>query len=111
MRGESRIFRLLSDFRYVSSVGTITVPAGFETDGASVPKAFWNILAPFGKYFHAAVIHDYLYLTAIYSRLDSDLLFKEAMYNSGLGWATRETVFRAVRLFGQSSYGSYRAKT
>ena len=104
MKGESRIFRLLSDFRYVSSYGTITVPAGFETDGASIPKAFWNILAPFGRYFHAAVIHDYLYRGAGFSRKDSDLIFKEAMYNSGLDWQTRETIYRAVRLFGGHSY-------
>ena len=103
LRNESRIFCLLSDFRYISSAGVITVPAGFETDGASVPKVFWALFAPFGPYFHAAVIHDYLYSNhnSRFTRLESDLLFKEAMYNSGVRAVTREIVFNAVRAFGK----------
>ena len=58
MRGASRIFRLTAPFSYISSRGVVTVPAGFDTDGASVPRVFWSVLDPFGPYFKAAVIHD-----------------------------------------------------
>ena len=106
MRRGSRVFRLETLFRYISSFGTIIVPAGTETDGASVPRAFWNIFDPFGEYFGAAVIHDFLYSPANteYSRWEADSIFKEAMFNVGVPWYRREVIFHAVRLFGGSSY-------
>lgn len=106
MRGTSRVFSLLRRFRYVSSFGIIEVPAGAETDGASVPKVFWNIFDPFGDYFGAAVIHDFLYsrLNTEFSRYESDIIFKEAMYNIGIPWYRREMIYRAVRMFGASSF-------
>lgn len=41
----------------------IVVPAGFITDFASIPRFFWRILPPFGKYAAAAIVHDFLYAT------------------------------------------------
>ncbi|EOD5071623.1 TPA: DUF1353 domain-containing protein [Salmonella enterica subsp. enterica serovar Enteritidis] len=38
----------------------ISVPAGFVTDLATVPRIFWTLLPPDGKYTKAAIIHDYL---------------------------------------------------
>jgi hypothetical protein len=108
MRGDSRIFRLTARFRYKD----IEVPKGFVTDGASVPRIFWSILYPFGSYFPAALIHDYLYskasnhLTAakkIY-RKEVDQIFLQAMKDVGVGWLTRRTIYRAVRLGGWKGY-------
>jgi hypothetical protein len=107
MRGGSRIFKLENEFRYISSKGTITVPKDFITDGASIPMIFWAILSPFGDYFAAAVVHDYLY-SALYdagfTRRESDLIFKEAMWNLGIPWYRRETIYRAVQMFGGYAY-------
>jgi len=109
IRNGTRVFTLEHYFRYVSSHGIITVPTGFITDGASVPRIFWPIFDPFGGYFHAAIIHDYLYSrwsTAHFNcdRATADLIFKEAMWNRGIGCMTRETIYRAVRLCGWRSY-------
>jgi len=106
MRGSSRVFLIMHYYRYVSSVGMIIVPTGFLTDGASVPRMFWNIFNPVGPTFPAAVIHDFLYSkhNTEYSREESDRIFKEAMFNLGIGWVTRETVYRAVRMFGGPSF-------
>tara|TARA_B100000424_G_scaffold44210_1_gene30246 strand:- start:152 stop:622 length:471 start_codon:yes stop_codon:yes gene_type:complete len=41
---------------------TITVPTGFVTDLASVPRAMWWLIAPFDV-ARAAIIHDLLYKT------------------------------------------------
>ena len=41
---------------------TITVPTGFITDLASVPRAMWWAIAPFDV-ARAAIIHDLLYKT------------------------------------------------
>lgn len=39
---------------------TVTVPKGYITDGASVPRPLWSIIPPWGKYGQAAILHDYL---------------------------------------------------
>ena len=106
MRRGSRVFRLTNRFRYYSSLGIIEVPAGTETDGASVPRAFWTILEPFGEYFGAAVIHDFLYSPANheFDRWESDIIFKEAMFNAGVPWQKREIIYHAVRIFGSRSF-------
>ena len=44
----------------ITKAGKVTVPKGFETDMASVPRACWMFIAPFDV-ARAAVIHDLLY--------------------------------------------------
>jgi len=39
----------------------ITIPKGFVTDYASVPRYLWWLYPPVGGYDDAAVVHDYLY--------------------------------------------------
>src|SRR5437868_748210 len=60
---DSRHFMLERDtvFRIAGSVQPIVVPAGFVTDFASIPRAFWSGMSPHGQYSRAAVLHDYLY--------------------------------------------------
>lgn len=101
-------------FRYASSMGVITVPRGFRTDGASVPRIFWNIFDPFGPYFPAALIHDFLYSLSSdnffkVNRATADALFREAMFNIGIGWLMRETIYRAVRIGGCRSFKKSRS--
>lgn len=38
----------------------VYVPRGYLTDGASVPRMFWNIIPAWGEYGQACVLHDYL---------------------------------------------------
>jgi hypothetical protein len=85
---------------------TITVPAGFKTDFASIPRFFWRVLPPTGKYGKAAVIHDAIYRTpsAAFTRAEADTIFRDAMKDLGVSWLTRTTMFRAVRLFGGRAY-------
>jgi Protein of unknown function (DUF1353) len=107
----TRVFRLLDRYRYRSSLGTVTVPAGFLTDGASIPRPLWSVLEPFGPWFPAAIIHDFLYTPGNrgYTRLQADLIFKEAMFNLYLDWPRREAIYRAVRMFGGRSYRGARS--
>lgn len=109
MHNGSRIFSLVHYYRVLTSFGTVTIPTGFQTDGASVPRIFWNILQPYGEYFPAALLHDYLYsrqssLFHTFDREESDYLFKEAMFNLGVPWHVRHTIHTAVRLFGWKAY-------
>ena len=48
--------------RETNKTETITVPSGFVTDLASVPRAMWWLIAPFDV-ARAAIIHDLLYKT------------------------------------------------
>lgn len=106
MIGESRVFRLTERFRYLSSLGCVTVPRNTLTDGASIPKVFWSVLYPFGAWFPAAVIHDFLYSIGNddYTRDEADFIFLEAMYNVGVPWHRRHVIHAAVRMFGGRSF-------
>lgn len=108
MRGDCRIFELTESFRYYySNTWMIIVPAGFQTDGASIPRIFWNILSPFGSYFPAALVHDYLYSkasTCNLTREQADGVFLQAMKDIGVGFVTRRIIYSAVRLGGWASY-------
>lgn len=97
---------LLIDFRYYSErLGReIVVPAGFETDYASVPRLpfAYSLFGGVAKW--AAVIHDYLYRTATASRADADAVFLEAMEASAVGSWRRYPMWAGVRLFGWTAY-------
>jgi hypothetical protein len=45
---------------YTSDTGNVVVPAGFITDGASIPWFLRWRFSPTGKYFGAAIVHDYI---------------------------------------------------
>jgi len=105
------IFMVKHYFRYCHpSFPIITVPTGTLTDGASIPKAFHNIMGPFGPWFKAAVIHDFLYSPqschhfAGVTRALAHAIFLQAMEDCGVGWLTRRTIYRAVRMFGWMPY-------
>lgn len=40
----------------------ITAPEGMETDLASVPKRFWDVVGPIGAHLGPSIIHDYLFV-------------------------------------------------
>ena len=96
-----RIFKLIKPFNVETSFGLkITVPVGFETDFASVPRIFWRIVPPWGKYSPAAVVHDFLYSSKIVDRKKADNIFLELMEHLGVSKWKRSVMYRAVRSFG-----------
>lgn len=104
---DGRQWLLLSAFMFASKriERLITVPAGFVTDFASIPKPLWNLLPPTGSYGKAAVLHDYLYRTkGACSRGDADGVLLEAMEALGVGWWTRSIIYSGVRVGGHWSY-------
>lgn len=81
----------------------ITVPKGFRTDLASIPRIFWMILPPFGRYSQAAVIHDYLY-SIKYPRDLADKIFYESMLRYGTYKWKAKIMYYAVRIFGKTAW-------
>jgi hypothetical protein len=100
---ESR-WQLVNDLVYRGNKDVFTVPAGFKTDFASVPKLFWNILPPTGRYTKAAVLHDWLYSTHAVSKEDADGIFRRVMEEEKVGTIKRNIMWLAVKWFGGSAY-------
>lgn len=93
-------WKLGQDLVYQGRDETFIVPKDFETDLASVPRLFQNIIPPSGFHNKAAVVHDYLYRTDIVSRRDADGIFRRIMKENGVGVVRRWVMWSAVRLFG-----------
>ncbi|EGA2768707.1 DUF1353 domain-containing protein [Salmonella enterica] len=82
----------------------IEVPTGFITDLATVPRIFWILLPPDGKYAKAAIIHDYLYGNALRTKKEADLIFLDGMTVLGVSRWKRTIMYWAVRMFGRGMY-------
>lgn len=108
-------FTLTRQLTYVTNVknfGTLVVPAGFKTDLASIPRFFWRILPPFGKYDKAAVVHDFLYQVAPFdfTRKQADDVLFEACGVLGVSRAQCNTIYAGVRVGGWKPWNEYRAR-
>ena len=109
--GDDR-WRLEQDYTYQDGDHRITVPAGFEFDLSSVPRAFWSVIAPFELSVTAPLLHDFLYRYAgqppagaieppkRYTRKETDDLFRRVMEEEGVPAWRRQLAYSAVRLFG-----------
>jgi hypothetical protein len=82
----------------------VTVPAGFETDFASVPRLPFVYLLTGGTARKAAVVHDFLYHKSGVSRDDADAVFLEAMEVSGVSEWRAKLMYAGVRAFGWQFY-------
>lgn len=77
----------------------VTVPAGFITDLASVPRFFWRIIPPWdGQYAEAAIVHDYLWRRKEYTR--ANRFFKIIMQRYGVPAWKRYAMHTAVVVNG-----------
>ena len=95
----------------LGSGDTITVPEGFITDFASIPKGVrWIIGGPLGKYSKAAVIHDFLFATQQRSFRETNKIFLEGMKVLGVPWWRRTILYSAVATGGFISWMSSKKK-
>jgi len=87
-----------------------TVKAGFETDGASIPRLARVIMG--GKMqiplIAAAVLHDGEYAAELYKRSVCDWRFLVAMQALKIGWLKRNAIYSAVRAGGWIVWGRHR---
>ena len=99
-------FILERPYTYVigSTRTSITIPAGFVTDFASIPLPLRGILQTQAQYSRAALIHDYLYWAQRCSRVQSDNLLLIAMKESNVSPLQRGAVYRGVRAGGSAAW-------
>ena len=108
---DGRNFVLLEPFRYTSSWGAIIdVPAGSTSDGASTPREIWCFIPPFGTYWMATFLHDYLYRSTQLPKTECDLLLKDAMQSLGVEAIELNAIYAGVAIGGQSSFNQDRTK-
>lgn len=89
----------------------ITVPKGFKTDFASIPKCAHWIISVVGKHIQAAIVHDYTYERVVrdvakqeMTKIEADTLFIEGMAELGVGKLRRNVMYRSVRIGGKGRF-------
>ncbi len=90
-------WKLLEPVVYEGRDSTFTVPRGYVTDFASVPRIFFWLLPSYGAYTKAAILHDFLCETKIVSRADADGLFRRTMRELHVPLLRRWIMWAAVR--------------
>lgn len=99
-------YRLTTSLRYKTNIPephVVTVPAGFVTDLASIPRVFRWLFTGHGKSRYPSVVHDYLYEIR-HDRGEADRIFREALEVAGAGWLKRNVMYAAVRAGGWKAY-------
>ena len=105
-------FKLTEPYVYTLSNGKgLTIYAGFQTDFASIPQAFWNIWPEQDKRYRVpAIVHDYLYMeqTIIVSRAFADMEFRRMLIMEGVDKFTAYLFWGVIRLFGNKNWTNYK---
>lgn len=112
-----RVWRLHQSYRYDAGEYSLFLPAGFEFDLASVPRPLWSVISPTDLSIVAPLLHDFIYQYGgrppygtvapwfkAFDRLEADRLFLRAMEQEGVSAWRRELAYRAVRMYGASSW-------
>jgi hypothetical protein len=95
----------------------VIVPAGFQTDLASIPRFVQPIIPKEGKYNRAAVVHDWLYTKGRIatpgdgrpvSRGEADGVLLEASRVLHVRETQAIAIYAGVRLGGWHPWGRYR---
>lgn len=98
-------------FRYESDIAgrMFTVPVGFFTDFASVPRFLPLIYALIGDEAHeAAAIHDWLYYSAIVQRVVADKVLREAILLCQMPAWKANLFYSGVRIGGWAAWNGHR---
>lgn len=97
---------LLAPLVYQSDVAqrVFTVPQGFVTNFASVPKipGVYELFGGVGD--AAAALHDWLYTTHPVDRAEADSVLREALRVQGVAEWKADAMYDAVRCFGEGHW-------
>lgn len=81
-----------------------TVPYGFQSDGASVPRLFWRLVFPSSdtKALRAAFAHDYIYRTHPdgWTKAEADSMFYDLLREDGVQFWRAGLAYIGVRIGG-----------
>lgn len=97
------VWRLVADFHARVDGMAFTVPAGFVTDGASIPRFLWRLCGhPLEtRRFPIAVLHDWLYAADLgLTRQQVDEIYRDGLIALGFSKWAANVEYYAIRLFG-----------
>ena len=81
----TRKWKIEQDFNYTLNDVEYKIPAGFEFDGASVPKFLATFLSPVGVLLMGGLVHDYGYKFATLMKKDGSTIgYHNQKYMDGL---------------------------
>ncbi len=99
------LFRLLEPMTYFRHNRILTIPAGFTSDGISVPPLLWISISPAidRRTLSGAIAHDFLYRNVPegWTRADADKMFYDIIRADGLSSWKALKAYCGVRLFGK----------
>jgi hypothetical protein len=83
-----------------------TIPKGFKTDLASIPRFAWPIMSPaHSSLIRPAIVHDWFYRAYCeFDRKSTDLVFYHMLRNDGVGFIRARFMYYAVRMWGWRFY-------
>jgi hypothetical protein len=96
---DGRDVKVFTSVSFRDHDGTVyTIPDGFVSDGASIPKQAWSIVGgPLsGQYRRAAVLHDYLLRRAVVDPDTAHAVFQRAMLADGCDPEQADLFYHAV---------------
>lgn len=101
-------WRLLADLVFLSDLlaTAVTVPIGFITDFASVPRLPVAYFLVGNTSHQAAVIHDWLYTRHDTTRAVADAVLREAMAAAGAPAWRRWLMWTGARLGGRGAWSA-----
>ncbi|TLD84260.1 DUF1353 domain-containing protein [Helicobacter trogontum] len=128
---DGKSYQVIESFTYYledDNECLLVVENGFITDFASVPRIFWSIFPPFGRYTKPAVLHDRLCVAFLNKELwnnvaineaklpvklhnrfvrrsEADKMFLESMKSIKVNVFTRYILYFSVRLYAILQYG------
>ncbi|MCP1500645.1 hypothetical protein J2Y86_005352 [Pseudomonas migulae] len=106
----SALWDLVRPLFFVTANGRpVTVPAGYRTDLASVPRPVWWLVPRDDELARRpAVVHDYIYtnLTRKFTKAEADLVFYDALLEEGMPKPLAWLMYTAVRIGGRGNWSA-----
>lgn len=94
---DEQFWRVVEPLHYEGADREFTVPVGFRTDFASVPRPVVWLVPRYGVYTKAAILHDYLLKSGEVSKADADGIFRRTLRECNVSVPRRRMMWAAVR--------------
>lgn len=99
---------LAEGWTFYYGVFVFYIEAGFETDGASIPRLLWRVWGtPLqAPRIYAAMVHDAMYRGYIkgVTRNEADIIYRDIQIELGISRWKAYTEYAMLRLFGSPNW-------
>lgn len=110
-REDGLCLTLLEPHLFVLELGDCTktciIPAGYRSDGCSIPRFFWRWLTPQidPVTLEPSVEHDWLYGAMVCTRAEADAHYRRSLIAKGYPKRKAWLIWAALRAFGWTHWG------